>query len=127
MNGAGGRATSGGCRIGTLALALWGGGIEESLATTIDSCRGEKDCLCGRNFSLGPCRAVSEKLLLPDRHSALERIDAEPAGVERGGAMGRGDCDEHGSLTDLEPPEAVNHGETLDREFFAHLPADFSH
>src|SRR3984893_7048879 len=114
-------------RFGTLTLSLWGGGIEESFARRIDSCACEKDCLRGRNFSFSPCRAVAEKLLLPDRHSALECIDAEAAGVERCGAMRGADGDEHRALRDFESPQPVNHRESPNREFFAHLIADFAH
>src|SRR5260221_1562722 len=93
----------------------------------VDSWRCEKDCLCGKNFSFGPCRAVAEELLLPDRHSALEGVDSEAAGVERGRAMRRADDDEDGDLADFEPPEAVNHRETPDGKFLAHPVTDFAH
>src|SRR6266446_6583851 len=114
-------------RAGTLSPSLWGSCIEESFAMRVDSCQGEKDCLCGRNFSFGPCRAVAEKLLLPDRHGALERVNAEAAGIERGGAMRRADRDEYRGFADFEPPKPVNHRETTDGEFFAHLCTDLAH
>src|SRR5579872_4399088 len=97
------------------------------MAIRIDSCRDEKDCLCGRNFSFCPRGAVSEKFLFPDRHSTLKGIDAEAAGVEGGGAMRRADHDEYRGLADFEPSKTMNHGETPDRKFFAHLLADFAH
>src|ERR1019366_6715567 len=107
----------------------WDGmrGAAKSSAHKIDSFGSEKDCLCGRDFPFGPDGAVAEEFLLPNRDAAFERIDAEAAGVECGGAMRGADRNQHRGLTDFKPAKPVNHRETPDREFLAHLGADFPH
>src|SRR5687768_16495547 len=50
---------------------------------------------------------ILEKFLLPHRHRALEGVDGVTAGVEGVTAMGGGDGDEDGRLTDLEATGAV--------------------
>src|SRR5437016_908226 len=91
-------------------------------------CRFRARCRrgCGRQFTVCPDRAVFELLLFPDGHGAVEGGGGEAAGVKGGGPVRRADGNEYASVTDLEPPEPVDHGDAMDRVFFVELNADFA-
>ena len=80
----------------------------------------------GRNFAIGPDGAIGEEFLFPDGHRAFQSVDGVAAGVESGGTMRRAHCDEDRSFADFDAPEAVDDGYAMDREFFAHLGANFA-
>jgi len=80
----------------------------------------------GRKFAVGPDSAVLEILLFPDGNGALESVNGEAAGIEGRGAMRGADGDEDARFADLEPAEAVNDGDTMDRKSRVHLGGDFA-
>lgn len=81
----------------------------------------------GREFAVGPDRAVFEVLLFPNGHGSLEVVDGEAASVKGGGAVRCADGNEYAGFTDLEASEAVDHGDAMDAIFFVELNADFAH
>ena len=88
----------------------------------VRGCLGRE--ICAGNFgrkglTVGPDRAIFEVLFLPDGHGAFERVDQPAAGVESGGAMGRGDHDQHAGLADLEAAKAVHEGDIANLELLA--------
>src|SRR5260370_33182925 len=81
---------------------------------------------CGREFAVGPDRAVYEVLFLPDGDGALERVNGEAAGVKGGGAVRGADGNEYAGFTGLEAAEPVEHGNAVDTVFFVKLGSDFA-
>jgi putative hydrolase len=68
--------------------------------------------------------AVGEDLVLPDRHLGLEGVDEVTGRVERLPAMRCRRRDDHGQVTDLEPPDAVHGGDPSYVVGSGHLAAD---
>jgi hypothetical protein len=92
-------------------------------------CRFRAGCRrgCGRQFAVGPDRAVCEILLFPDGHGALEGVDSEAAGIEGRGTMRRADGDENAGFADFEAAQTVGDGDAVDAVFLVELGADFLH
>ena len=58
----------------------------------------------GEGFAIGPDRSIGKIFLLPDGNGPLQSVDQPAAGVECGGAMGRGNHDQHAGFANLQPP-----------------------
>src|SRR5207248_8230043 len=80
----------------------------------------------GREFAIGPDCSILKILLLPDRHSPLERVYSKPASVKGRGTVWRADGNKNASLADFAAPEPVDHGNALNPVFLMNLTADFA-
>src|SRR5262245_22283404 len=87
-----------------------------------------------RRIAIDPDLAAFEELLLPDRNARFERLDPEPAGLERLLTVRGGDRDHHRGLAESEPTAPVHHrdpaGPEAGREVLAdgrHLPLGHLH
>src|SRR5215813_9282195 len=78
-------------------------------------------------LSFHPDLAVDEILFFPDRNERLQTIDAFERRIKRGPAVGRGDNHCNARLADQQPPQAMDHGDALDRVRARDLHSDFGH
>ena len=77
-----------------------------------------------RKLAIGPYGAIGEVFLLPDRDHALERVDGESTGIECGRPMRGAYGNENTGLANLEAPETMGYGDTVDGKFFVELGGD---
>src|SRR6202161_2382871 len=78
-------------------------------------------------LAFGPNRAVRKKLLLPDRHGPLQRVNGVAACVKRSGPVRRACGNPYTGLAYLDTSETVNDGQAMNWRFCADLRANLAH
>src|SRR5271157_349803 len=90
---------------------------------------GCRFCLwCRRgDFPVCPNGSILKMLLFPDRHGALQGIYGKPAGLECRRPMRRADGNKDACFADVQPSEAVHHGNPVNGKPFVDLRANLPH
>src|SRR5579859_7780256 len=99
-------------------------------AEFIDSlrCRFRRPCLRGRrgHLAVGPDGTVFEVFFLPDGDGSLQRVDGEPASLERSRPVCSTDCNEDAGLADFQAAEPMRNGDEVNGIFLMDLKRDFA-
>ena len=78
---------------------------DASSRIAIEAALGRRGAMVAANPAL---LSIGEELLFPDGDAGFHFVDDMSAGVEGGIAMGGGNADHHGDITDLQEPGPVN-------------------
>src|SRR5215475_7684374 len=81
--------------------------------------------MLGKRLAIGPDCAIFEIFLLPDWNGALQRVNQPAARLECGGAMGGKDRDQNATFADLDPPQAMHHGQVANGKTLARSTGKF--
>src|SRR5271157_1124807 len=107
------------------ATSAW----SQLLAWKIICLLGCRFCLwCRRgDFPVRPNGSILKILLFPDRNFALQRINGKLAGVERRRPVRRADGNKDACFADVQPSEAMHHGDPVNGKPFVDLRANLPH
>src|SRR5208283_1682735 len=99
------------------------------LAWKIICLLGCRFCLwCRRgDFPVRPNGSILKMLLFPDRNCALQSINGKLACVERRRPVRRADGNKDACFADVQPSEAMHHGDPVNGKPFVDLRANLAH
>src|SRR5262249_30178809 len=67
--------------------------------------------------------AIGKEFLFPHRHFCLDAVHGVGTGFKSGVTVGSGDSDDNAALANLEPANAMHHGNRTNGKFLLHLGA----
>src|SRR5271157_3141753 len=80
-----------------------------------------------RDFPVSPNSSILKILLFPDRHGALQHINGKPAGIKCRRPVRRADRNTDACFADVQPSEAMHHGDPVYGKSFVDLRANLAH